>query len=83
MGVDFTLIVLVLVGLLLLGGLAAIIALLINPNTRVVGIVLLAIVLVVLTVALVGSATLWFVLDESEPLVMAVEQVGQLSFHTG
>jgi hypothetical protein len=82
MGVDFSffaLIVLALVGLLLLGGLVAIIALLINPKTRVVGLVLLAIV--VLAVVMVGAAAFLHMFDGR--MVMGCEQVGQLIYLAG
>ncbi|MEE8452110.1 MAG: hypothetical protein V3R99_09355 [Thermoguttaceae bacterium] len=76
-------IVLAVVGLLLLGGLVAIIALLINPKTRVAGIVLLAIV--VLAVVLVGGAGLYLMLDAPVPApqAMAVGLAYPLTFHTG
>ena len=84
MAVDWAfLIVLAVVGLLLLGGLVAIIALLINPKTRVVGIVLLAIV--VLAIAMVGAVGFYHMLDAPMPVpqAVAVEQVQTLTFHTG
>jgi len=72
------------IGLLLIGGLVAIIALLINPNTRVAGIVLLLIV--VLAVIMVGAAGFYFVLDADGPNPMpqpvAFEQAQALTLHT-
>jgi len=77
-----SLIVLAFGGLLVVGVLAAIVALLVNPKTRVVGVVLLAIV--VLGVALIGGAAfLYLFLDAPTPVQVLQGHVGPLLHQTG